>query len=93
MIFDYATTIEILKYIAESPPQEVGGFHENTINAAKSALHYLHKSEPLNDMVRDDKMKLLDDCIKEFKEIAKCGLVSKDVMRSILARAAELEGK
>lgn len=29
---------EILQYIAASPPHEHGGFHENTIAAAKWAL-------------------------------------------------------
>jgi len=45
---------------------------------------------PETDSVRE---KLLDDCIKEFKEIAKCGAVSRDAMRDILTRAAELEGR
>lgn len=31
-------SLEILKYIADSPPAEHGGFHENTIAAAKWAL-------------------------------------------------------
>jgi hypothetical protein len=31
-------TIEILDYIAQSPAQEHGGFHENTVKAAIGAL-------------------------------------------------------
>jgi 16S rRNA U1498 N3-methylase RsmE len=34
-------TIEGLQYISDSPAQEHGGFHSNTIAIAKSALHYL----------------------------------------------------
>lgn len=42
-------TIEGLKYIADSPPREYGGFHENAVQAAKSALHYLTRPDPLSD--------------------------------------------
>ena len=30
--------LEVLKYIASSPPEKSGGFHENTINVAKDAI-------------------------------------------------------
>jgi len=34
-------TIWNLRYIAKSPPLEDGGFHEQAVRCAKSALHYL----------------------------------------------------
>ncbi len=36
-------TIKSLRYIAESPTQEYGGFHEHTILCAKSAIHHIKR--------------------------------------------------
>ncbi len=36
-------TLKNLRYIAESPEQKYGGFHEQTILCAKSAIHHIKK--------------------------------------------------
>ena len=38
-------TVQILKYIGDvdQPEQEHGGFHEQTIQAARSALHHIER--------------------------------------------------
>ena len=41
-------TIDGLKYIAESPIEEYGGFHSNTVAIAKSALHHLREENVNN---------------------------------------------
>ena len=50
MIYDYETTIDMLQYIADSPPREQGGFHENTIDTARSALYYLKQNKELRQL-------------------------------------------
>ncbi len=37
-------TLVILRYIAKSPPKEHGGFDEQTIQCAKSAIYHIMKA-------------------------------------------------
>lgn len=41
----FRNTVEILKYIGDvdQPEPEYGGFHEQTIQAARSALHHIER--------------------------------------------------
>ncbi len=39
--------IERLKYIADSPPREHGGFHEQTIQTAKDAIIHLENARTI----------------------------------------------
>ena len=40
-LFSLSATLKVLRYIASSPRAEYGGFDEQTIKAARSALKYL----------------------------------------------------
>ncbi len=40
-VLNLRNTITGLKYIAESPEQKLGGFHEYSILTARSALHHI----------------------------------------------------
>ncbi len=51
-MISYEETIERLKYIADSPPREQGGFHEEAIKTAKAALYQLKKKKKANGVCR-----------------------------------------
>ena len=45
-------TIECLEYIGKSPPKEVGGFDEKTVEIAKSALFHLQRGRTKSEKMR-----------------------------------------
>jgi hypothetical protein len=49
---DLEDTLEGLAYIASSPSQEHGGFHQNAIDTAKSALCHLEKLQAENAQLK-----------------------------------------
>ena len=54
-IMSSRNTIDSLRYISESPPQEHGGFHPQTVLIARSALHYLLRCKCLKRKNRKGK--------------------------------------
>lgn len=48
LILSLQNTITGLEYIAESPPQRYGGFHNDTVLTAKSALHHIKRLKGVN---------------------------------------------
>lgn len=70
-VLNIRNTITGLKYIAESPEQKLGGFHEYSILTARSALHHI---KPRVVSMKEDTDRLL-------REIATCKIARDGVKR------------
>lgn len=76
-LFSQKQTIDALKYIAESPRHEFGGFHPTAVKTAKSALYHIDwliqecHHERAKNFCLSPEVKRSQDKIRELrKEIA-----------------------